>query len=297
MDFRKLHAFVEVVRQGGFSQAAKTVFATQSAVSKAVKQLEDEIGVPLLDRIGHRTRLTDAGEIVYPRAVRLLTDRDDLVAELDELRGLKRGMLRLGLPPIGSSALFAPLFAIYRNRYPGIDIRLVEHGGARLEELLMAGEIELAASLLPVSEAIQWQEIRREPLVTLLPIGHELSGRPSVEIASLRPSPFILFEAGYALNRIILEACRRQGFEPTVMARSSQIDFIVELVAAGLGVAFFPRMIADQWRHPSVSFVPLADPGTDWHAAIIWRRDGYLSRAARAWLALTQESAIPGRPA
>src|SRR6202045_565440 len=95
MELRTLRAFVEVVRQGGFSQAAKTVFATQSTVSKAVKQLEDEIGVPLLDRIGHRTRLTDAGEIVYPRAVRLLTDRDDLVAELDELRGLKRGMLRL----------------------------------------------------------------------------------------------------------------------------------------------------------------------------------------------------------
>src|SRR6202000_2718446 len=116
MEIGTLRAFVEVVRQGGFSQAAKTVFATQSAVSKAVKQLEEEIGVPLLDRIGHRTRLTDAGEILYPRAVRLLTDREDLVAELDELRGLKRGTLRLGLPAVGSSALFAPSFAIYRNR-------------------------------------------------------------------------------------------------------------------------------------------------------------------------------------
>src|SRR5690349_14851255 len=111
MELRTLRAFVEVVRQGGFSQAAKTVHATQSTVSKAVKQLEDEIGMPLLDRIGHRTRLTTAGEIVYPRAVRLLAERDDLIAELEELRGLKRGCLRLGLPPVGSSTLFAPLFA------------------------------------------------------------------------------------------------------------------------------------------------------------------------------------------
>jgi DNA-binding transcriptional LysR family regulator len=292
MDFRTLRAFVEVVRQGGFSQAAKTVVATQSTVSKAVKQLEDEIGVPLLDRIGHRTRLTDAGEIVYPRAVRLLTDRDDLVAELDELRGLKRGMLKLGLPGVGGGTMFAPLFAIYRNRYPGIDIRLVEHGGERLEELVLSGEIELAASVLPVSKGIQWQEIRREPLVALLPIQHALSGRPSVELASLRPSPFILFEEGFAQNRIILEACRRHGFEPTVVARSSQIDFIVELVAAGLGIAFFPRMIADQRGHPAVSCVTLAEPGTDWHVAMIWRRGGYLSRAARAWLALLRESGI-----
>ena len=296
MDFRTLRAFVEVVRQGGFSQAAKTVFATQSTVSKAVKQLEDEIGVPLLDRIGHRTRLTDAGEVVYPRAVRLLADRDDLVAELDELRGLKRGMLRLGLPPVGSSTLFAPLFAVYRNRYPGVDIRLVEHGAERLEELLVLGEIELAASLLPASDAIQWQEIRREPLVALLPADHELSGSSSLELAALRSSPFILFEAGFALNRIILEACRRHGFDPTVVARSSQIDFMVELVAAHLGIAFIPRMIAEQRQHPSVRFVPLAEPGTDWHLGMVWRRGSYLSHAARAWLALMREAAISGGP-
>src|SRR5580692_6896960 len=72
MEIRTLRAFVEVVRQGGFSQAAKTVFATQSTVSKAVKQLEDECGVLLLDRIGHRSKLTAAGEIVYRRAQRIL---------------------------------------------------------------------------------------------------------------------------------------------------------------------------------------------------------------------------------
>lgn len=115
MNFRPLRVFVEVVRQGGFSSAAKTVFATQSTVSKAVKQLEDEIGLPLLDRIGHRSVMTPAGEVVYRRGLKLLADRDDLLAELDEIRGVRRGSLRLGLPPVGSSTVFAPLFAIYRQ--------------------------------------------------------------------------------------------------------------------------------------------------------------------------------------
>src|ERR1700678_3077603 len=119
MELRTLRAFVEVVRQGGFSQAAKTVFATQSTVSKAVKQLEDELGFSLLDRAGHRSTLTAAGEIVYRRALVMLAERDDLVAELAELRGLKRGVLRIGLPPIGSDIVFAPIFAVYRSRYPG----------------------------------------------------------------------------------------------------------------------------------------------------------------------------------
>ncbi len=80
-----------------------------------------------------------------------MAERDDLVAGLDELRGLRRGTLRLGVPPIGSSLLFAPLFATYSSRHPGIDIRLVEYGSGRLEEILLAGEIEPAASLLPAS--------------------------------------------------------------------------------------------------------------------------------------------------
>jgi DNA-binding transcriptional LysR family regulator len=290
MELRTLRAFVEVVRQGGFSQAAKVVFATQSTVSKAVKQLEDELGVPLLDRIGHRSTLTAAGDVVYRRALRMLAERDDLIAELDELRGLKRGTLRLGLPPVGSSTLFAPLFAIYRSRYPGIDIRLVEHGSERLEEILLSGDIDLAASLLPVLDGFEWQDVRTEPLMVLLPAGHTLAKKKFVNLANLQNLPFILFETGFALNRVILEACQRRGFEPTIAARSSQIDFIVELVAAGLGIAFLPRMIAEQRDHPSVRHILLAEPQTEWHIAMIWRRGGYLSHAAKAWLTLARES-------
>ncbi|QXX73748.1 LysR family transcriptional regulator [Methylovirgula sp. HY1] len=292
MQIRTLRIFAEVVRQGGFSQAAKTVFATQSTVSKSVKQLEDELGVPLLDRTGHRSTLTSAGEIVYRRALKILAERDDLLAELDELRGRKRGTLRLGLPPVGSSILFAPLFAIYRGRYPGIDIRLVEHGSQRLEEILAAGDIDLAASLLPVSDDFEWQDVATEPLVAILPRSHPLADEPSTDLAHLRDFPFILFEAGFGLNKIILDACRRRGFEPTIVARSSQIDFILELAAAGLGVAFLPQMIVAQRSHIAAACVVLAEPQTEWHLAMIWRRGAYLSHAAQAWLDLAREAHI-----
>ncbi|MGO1344268.1 LysR family transcriptional regulator [Chromohalobacter japonicus] len=289
MEFRPLRAFVEVVRQGGFSQAAKTVFATQSTVSKAVKQLEEEIGLPLLDRIGHRSVLTAAGEVVYRRGVKLLAGRDDLLTELDEIRGLKRGALRLGLPPVGSSTLFAPLFAVYSQRYPGIEVRLVEHGSAQLQESLRAGEIDFAGALLPTSEEFDWQMVRREPLVALLPSNHRLVGKRSISLADLKKTPFILFESGFALHRVILDASRRAGFEPNVVAQSSQIDFMIELVGAGLGAAFLPRMIATQRRNAVVRHVLLDEPGTEWIMAMVWRRDAYLSGAAKAWLELVRE--------
>lgn len=104
------------------------VSLTQSSVSKAVKTLEEELGTPLFSRIGHRAELTAAGEIAYRRALVLLAERSDLVAEINDLLGLKRGVLRIGLPPVGSGELFAAMFAVYRQRYPQIEIELIEHG-------------------------------------------------------------------------------------------------------------------------------------------------------------------------
>ena len=219
MELRPLRALVEVVRQGGFSQAAKTIHATQPTVSKAIKQLEDELGMPLLDRQVYPPRLTEAGEIVYRRALSMLAERDDLRAELDALRGLQRGVLRLGLPRLGSSSLFAPLFARFRSRYPRIEISLVEHGSRRLEEMVMAGEIELAATLRPVPDNFDWQPVAREPLIALMPADHPRAGAAAVGLVELRDTPFILFETGFALNRIIQDACQRAGFTPTVAAQ------------------------------------------------------------------------------
>jgi len=289
MDIRNLRVFVEVIRQGGFSRAAKTVFTTQSAVSKAVKQLEEEVGLPLLDRGTSRSEPTEAGEIVYRRALTMLAERNDLISELNELRGLQRGILRLGLPAVGSNTLFAPIFTAYRRRYPGIEIRLVEYGSKRLEEMILAGDIELAASLLPVSDAFEWQDVRREPIDLLIPSDHPLAARDRITMAELTGIPFILFGEGFALNPIILDNCRRSGFLPDIVGRSSQIDFIVGLVASGLGIAFLPRLIMHQREHEGTRSIPIEDDGMVWHIALIWRRGSYLSHAAQAWIDLVIE--------
>lgn len=289
MELKNLRAFVEVIRQNGFTAAGKTLCATQSTVSKAVRQIEDEIGAPLIDRLAPKIRMTPVGEAVYARALRLLAERDDLLAEIAELRGLKRGVLRLGLPPVGSGILFAPLFARFRKIYPGVDIRLIEHGSSRLEEILRLGEIDFAASLLPVDEDFEWHEIHRDPMMTLVAADHPLSRRERVSIDDLRDSPLILFESGFAQNRLIINACHRAGFEPVVAARSSQIDFIVELAAAGVGAAFLPRLLDRRRTRVGVVSLVLDEPDVDWRLALVWRKGAFLSDAARAWQALAME--------
>ncbi len=289
MELRTLKAFVEVVRQGGFSQAAKVLYATQSTVSKAVKQLEDELGVRLLERTVRGSRATEAGEIVYRRANSMMMEGADLVSELDELRGLRKGSLRLGLPAIGSNALFAPLYAIYRKRYPGIEIQLVEHGSRRLEEMVLAGELDLGASLLPLRRELAWQKVRGEPIDVLIASSHPLARRKSVRLKELAGLDFILFGEGFAIDPIVMEACRNAGFTPTVAARSGQIPFVLELVVAGLGVGFLPRMIAEQRSRPGLANIEVREPAMPWEMALMWRRNAYLSHAARAWLELAEQ--------
>ncbi|MBA1430128.1 MULTISPECIES: LysR family transcriptional regulator [Pseudomonas fluorescens group] len=297
MNLRTLHAFVEVVRQGSFSQAAEVVSLTQSTVSKAVKTLEEELGTPLLNRLGHRNELTAAGEVAYRRALVLLAEHRDLVGEINDLRGLKRGVLRIGLPPVGCGLLFAAMFATYRTRYPDIDIELTEYGSKKLRECLEAGEVDLAALLLPVDEGFDYQPVRNEPLIAVLPVNHPLARREHIDFTDLADSPFILFEAGFALNAKILAACERKGVVPKVTARSGQIDFIVDLVAAGLGVAFLPRMLAHKHQHAGIALILLDEPHTDWHIALAWRASAHLPPAARAWLELAREQAVSaGQP-
>jgi len=286
MELRTLKAFVEVVRQGGFTQAAKTLISTQPTVSKAVKQLEEELELQLLDRVGHHCVLTDAGKIVYRRALTILVESEDLKAEIEGLRSIMGGTFRLGFPPIGSNTLFARWFMTYRSLYPKVDLHLVEHGSKRLEELVLAGELDIAAALLPVNELLEFHELRREPIDMLISIDHDLAQRDSLTFTEIAEVPFVLYAEGWALNPIILGACRKNGFTPKVAAYSSQVDFLVELAAVKLGVCFLPRMIALQRPHSLIKRIPIKQPDIYWHMGLIWRRGGYLQPPAQAWLDL-----------
>ncbi|AMO78496.1 LysR family transcriptional regulator [Pseudomonas citronellolis] len=289
MEFKQLRSFVEVVRQGSFTQAAQRLHASQSAISKQVAQLEQSLHVQLLERSGPHVRLTAAGEVVLRRAEDMLRLRRELLIELDDLSQMKRGELRLGLPLLGADALFAWRFAEYRKRYPHIQVHLVEGGSKSLEQALHAGELELAGALTPNDPAFDWQPFCNEPLDALLPAAHPLAGRESIALAELADTPFLLYQQSFTLNDRLLRACREAGFEPREGGRSGQADFLGALVAAGQGVVLLPRAVAQEVERPGVARVLLSEPDLRWDICFIWRRDAYLSHAAKAWLALLEE--------
>lgn len=294
MEFKQLRSFIEVVRQGGFTQAAKTLYVSQSAVSKQVAQLEESLGVTLLDRHGSQISLTAAGKVVLQRAEEMLVLRNSLLRELDDLSQLARGELHLGLPMLGSDTLFAKAFAEYRRRYPNVTIHLLEGGSRAIEHAVLSGELELGGSLTPDDPAFAWQPFCDEPLDALLPADHPLAHLPEVELSQLADTPFLLYQRSFVLNDRLLQACQQVGFTPKEGGRSGQADFLAALVAAGQGVVLLPQVVARALVRPGVVHATLKAPQSlRWDIAFIWREGAYLSRAAQAWLALLREQAAP----
>lgn len=289
MHLRTLRAFVEVVQQGGFSQAARVVCTTQSSVSKSVKSLEERFGLPLFDRNRQRCHLTSAGEIVYRRAQAMLAERDALLEELRALPDVNRGVLRLGLPIAGGAIRFAALYAGYCKRYPGVEITLVEEGCQRLEDMLVAGELDIAAIRGPILPTLAAQDAGTEPLVAVMAAHHPLAGQESVKLAAVAPYPVILYEAGMSLNPLILDAFQSRGIVPIIAANSGQIDFIVQLVAADVGIAFLPAALAKMYLRTGIAQARVEADELDLQMVLAWRRGHTLSVAARAWLELARE--------
>ncbi|WP_019410855.1 LysR family transcriptional regulator [Pseudomonas psychrophila] len=293
MEFKQLRTFVEVARHGGFTPAAQYLHISQSAVSKQVAQLEQSLGTFLFDRLGSHVRLTAAGNVVLQRAEDMLRLHNELLSELDDLSHLTRGELKLGLPLLGSDALFANLFAEYRRRYPNIQVQLLEGGSLNIEQAVLSGELELGGSLTPKNSAFAYQPFCDEPLDALLPAAHPLAESASVRLEQLAETPFLLYQRSFVLNDRVLLACQQMGFTPKEGGRSGQADFLVALVAAGQGVVLLPSVVARGLIRPGVVRLKLIAPDyLRWDIAFIWREGAYLSRAAQAWLELLREQPV-----
>jgi DNA-binding transcriptional LysR family regulator len=287
VDVQALRYFVEVARREGFTRASESLHVTQPAISKAVKALEEELGMPLLVRERRRVHLTDAGRILLERAEGVLDALRDIEEEVVQLSQLRRGRLRIGLPPIVGVAFIAPLLAEYHRAYPGIVLELHEQGSHDIEALVRDRQLDVGAVVLPTDEtAFATLPFVRDELRVVLHPTHPLAARADVDLMELRHTPFVLYRPEFAMHGHILDACRRTGFTPTVVSESSHWDFIVAMVAANIGLALLPDTICRQLDLRRVRYVHLSRPRIPWEAALIWRRDRQLPPATRAWLDL-----------
>ena len=293
MDLRALRYFVETVRHSSFTQAAGHLCVTQSTVSKMVRQLEDEVGQPLLIREGRGVRLTDAGRIVYEGGQEALAVVKRLTQDVADLGDLVRGEVTVGIPPM-VNLFFPPLIKRFKERYPQIKLMAQEAGGQVIEQRVLAGELEVGVTVLPVpaDSGLASTELGRFPICLVGTKASSWYGLPQPTLASLDREPLLMFSEDYALTKRLREGFARAGVSPVVVGQSGQWDFLLSLAMAGLGTALMPEPLLKRLRLPDdVVIRPLCEPEVTWRVGQVWVPDRHMSHAARAWLAVCAEGA------
>jgi DNA-binding transcriptional LysR family regulator len=279
MELRQLRYLDAVARRRSFTQAALELHIAQSALSQQVARLERELGVELLRRTTRRVEVTEAGELVLERARRALAEVDCVRADVDALRGLVRGTLRLGgVPPVGPVHP-AALIAEFSRAHPGVAITVREDVAFTLLAQLRGGGLDLVMALVDPDalDGLDGVRLVDEELVLIAPLNHRLARAKRVPVERLAREALVAFGAESALRNALL-ALVPGG---RIVAEANELETLRELTARGLGVTLMPRTVVAS-HGDRLAIRPLS-PRQALPVSLVWRAGERPTPAAQAF--------------
>ena len=291
MNIRQLEYFLEVSKLESFSKAAAVLHVSQPSVSEMIKNLEEELGTPLLYRGAKRLELTDAGQIVQEQAEQIVSLFNNLAGNLKDSHLLQRGKIRIGIPSITASTIFPRLLGEFKRQHPNVELQLHEYGSKKIKQGVNEGtlDIGIVCTLPDRHENFEVLPFVEDPLYLIVHPEHPLARLPVIDFADLRDEGFVLYSEDFSLHDQILARCKLAGFQPVIICETSQREFMTQMVAARLGVALLPGKICAELNPEQIVAVPLQDPQLLLQLAVIWRKDRYMSFATKRWLAFTAD--------
>lgn len=258
MTLTQLEIFSLVAELRGFTTAASRLGITQSAVSHAIKALEQELGVELIRRHQAQVELSDIGQQLLLRARTMLGLAATMHQEAADARGMKRGTLRIGsFGPTSSMKLLPAILAEYRSRYPGIEVHIDEGPDRQVVQWLEERRIDVGFVVLP-QERFDTFALLQDQWVALLPAQHPLANESAVSLARLCVDPFVLTEAGSA--ELVTRLFHQVGLSPNIRYRNSQLLSTLETVARGEAVSLVAELALPTMHDPRYVRRPLCQP-------------------------------------
>ncbi len=293
MELRHLRYFVAVAEELHFGKAATRLFIVQPSLSQQIRQLEDELGVPLLRRTKRSVELTDAGKVFLQEARNVLTQVQE--AKRAAQRAYKGEIGRLVIGYISSSTydLLPMMLSAYRVRFPDIDVALRELTTQEQIRALEDETIQVGLLRLPISDLTLYVEVmRREPIVCVLPEGHPLALHERIAVSLLVNEPFVLQsrQQGGGYYAQLMNLCLTAGFSPNVIQEVTEMHTIVSLVAARMGVSLVPLSIKNI-RSQGVVYRELEGSTPITEMAIAWRRNSH-STIVQNFLEVARETTV-----
>jgi DNA-binding transcriptional LysR family regulator len=243
MDLRQLEMLIAVVDNGGFTAAGEQLHVAQSAISRKIKLLEEELGEALFKRVNKRVFLTPAGETILRYSRRVFQDLTHAAMEVSELAELKRGIFRIGGGLSACMYLLPPVIEKFQALYPKVNVEVVTGPTEKLITQIRGHRLDLGVVSLPVNVPdLQVLPLAREEMVLAVsPKNQALARRRSIDAADLPDLPMILFARGTTTRSILDKYFERLGRAPRLMMESDNVATIMPLVRANLGVSLLPR--------------------------------------------------------
>jgi DNA-binding transcriptional LysR family regulator len=241
VDLRQLEILRAVAQTGSFTSAGEKLHLSQSAVSRQILLLEEELSEQLFLRLGRRIRITPAGTTLLGLSQRMFDDLEQTRASILEAQQTVKGTLRLVGGMTVCMYVFPPLLKAFRRQHPAVDVKLMPGATPRLIRQLRSGTADLGLLTLPVDDpALVSVPVMREELLLVTAPQHPLARKRQVTPQDLTRQPFVLFEAGSGTRRAIEEFFVAEHIAPTVVTETENVEIIKALVRIGMGITIIP---------------------------------------------------------
>ncbi len=289
MDFDHLITFLEIAKQGSFSRAGQKLYRSQPAVSAQIRQLEQEYGQKLFDRVGKSVRLTVAGETLLEYANRLLTLRNESLRAVADQATSPRGTLAVGANEATCLYVLPDIFAEYSRRYPSVQISIYRNFSHKVLEKVEDGTVDVGIVTMPVrSPSLKVHPIFRDRLMLMVAPSNPLASLKSARTADIAGQPLIFPKTGFT-RQVLDKQFRPYRSHLRIAMELASVGMIKKFVAAGLGVSLISESFAqDEVRAGQVKLIPVSDMEISRELGIVYRRDRTLPRSAAAFVALVR---------
>lgn len=292
MEVRQLEYFVAVAEHRHFTRAARELHVAQSGLSASIRTLERELGAELFIRNTRTVELTEAGRALLVEARHTLNDIAAAKEAVAAVQGLLRGRLAVGTMQCLGALNVPDLLARFHAAHPGVELRMRQGGSTELIEAVRTGDLDLAFVSMPAPEpaGVELAELAREPMVLACGPEHRLVDHEYVELGELAKETFVDFHTGWITRDLTDRTLASICPDRRVALEVNDVHWLLDLVAAGLGVALVPHSFTR--KSTRAAFVPLCPPPPVWRMAVATASGRRLSAAGQALLA---DKALRGR--
>lgn len=291
VELRHLHYFIAVAEELHFSRAAERLCISQPPLSQQIRSLEDELGIKLFERTKRQVQLTEAGKVFLERSYLVVAQLEQAIAVTQQIGRGEVGQLALGFVDSAMYTLLPEILRVFREQFPVVELRLHELTTAQQIQALYDKQIDIGIVRSVISESgLSVECLLHESLVLALPENHPFSTQTQVSLSSLADEFFILFPAklGPIFYEQIIHSCQQAGFRPKVAQEAVQMQTIIGLVAAGLGIAIVPASMQN-FHRSGVIYRPLQEQIPNTGLYLTWRQHDS-SPVIRAFLSLARKT-------